>query len=77
MENGQFSDDKIYIEHAQEDVDMTDKKDMTVEEYIESNDERRNRHKEYLNQFLSNEYGKDNDLLLKVMGEDESKRRDA
>ena len=54
---------------------MIDKKNMTVEEYIESNDERRNQHKEYLNQFLSNEYGKDNDLLLKAMGEDESKRR--
>ena len=50
---------------------MKKKNDMTVEEYIAANDERRDRHQEYLEQFLSDTYDEDNDLLLKAMTKDE------
>ena len=54
---------------------MIDKRDMTVREYIEANDERREKSKAYIKQFLSDEFDKDNDLLLKAMEESERNER--
>ena len=54
---------------------MIEKNDMTVREYIEANDERRKQHREYIEQFMSDSYDENNDLLLKAMEESERNER--
>jgi hypothetical protein len=54
---------------------MIEKNDMTVRVYIQSNPERREKSKAYIKQFLSDEFDKDNDLLLQEMAKDERNER--